>query len=1100
MKRAATVFAAFGVSIFFVVAGCNGVTINTPTRVFDGPSDVALACRQVHADPRNGLFVFDAHPIDHCTPEEINKRTPHDPVTGAELFTSNNYSEAPVLAALVSQSARGELALVDVSTEHVVDLQEPVPGFGFVPVGSFPEHVRVSGDGCLAVTSNSDSCDLAVLDLPTLYNMSFLPFRSPAPDPHFADEVVRRLTPTINGRALGARPKWIEFSPYTTPAQAGWETNDAIGKCIPRTGMTQTSYRAWVAMPGCSLVAEVDISAATANANGFTPAEVLRALRFTPTGVEEVTGADLGSLTCPAECAGEPFIDGTAGSVPDGGTSLVATQSQPTTVAIDVENGVGRLFVGDRASERITIIPFDVQSGALGTPRQLTLDSRPIGVSVVRISPRSESGKFLYAVARDASVRVIDLDREAECETNPDPREFQNIPSPAPTDRVRQFGCFPLGDPNTPRRAPLATGPGISLPGLALPKDVAFVHTDAPPPVAAGLAPPAAGPATLVGDYAWIISSDGRATVVNIFDACPAPNIPQLVGSNYTPACSPDAVDASRSLSYQNNFGHPLPMDLDRVSHRLRSGSSRFFQPTNQADNVGQPRLTDVANPYQVFVNGIPKAAVTDGPGALPALVSDSYPAVAFGPLPSVAPVDPRFMTFFDPDRVRNETWTLAWEGTIPGSHRTLGAPIFRVPGTNQALANPILLDNGAAPCSLGVLKGDKLEFTGCSVDSDCGYLDYCVRDSAAPSDITSGMCLPQSTAQQLQITCKNLLRAPRRYRILSPKQQAVIDSSLEPTGKSDLFELGEIYEPEHPVETHTCQSSADCSDIKVLDAAGVTTLDTTCLQDADGVHRCLRACNPNAQDADLACGHDFQCLPSRFGDGRCVLAPLDETLFKACMSELQTYEVHAGEEFLFGGSASGVLVDLQVDPATNECEIPPQSNEFVRLHQSRIPIEPAAMCPASFSADPLAGLPADFIDPVSGLPTNACQVTPAVSPPPVTSVARLIHVETPTFSFLLQTIAGPPGTAPSPSPQPITVPPDLFTLQFQLVGSGFPLGVALAIDVQAQQPSAVVTAPDRQTIFVVDEGKQSAGVGLRGQLLKVSSENVAVDRSFQVR
>jgi hypothetical protein len=45
-----------------------------------------------------------------------------------------------------------------------------------------------------------------------------------------------------------------------------------------------------------------------------------------------------------------------------------------------------------------------------------------------------------------------------------------------------------------------------------------------------------------------------------------------------------------------------------------------------------------------------------------------------------------------------------------------------------------------------------------------------------------------------------------------------------------------------------------------------------------------------------------------------------------------------------------------------------------------------------------------------------------------------------------------------------------------------------------------VVTAPDRQTVFVVDEGKSSTATGLRGQLLRVSTAVQATDRSFQVR
>ena len=96
-----------------------------------------------------------------------------------------------------------------------------------------------------------------------------------------------------------------------------------------------------------------------------------------------------------------------------------------------------------------------------------TVCSQP-GVQVVRVGPRSQAGKFLYAVARDGTVRVIDLDRNVECETNPDPRwktptiDLQETPTlnsstsqwsfPAPPPRA--LGCFPLGDASTPPRSP----------------------------------------------------------------------------------------------------------------------------------------------------------------------------------------------------------------------------------------------------------------------------------------------------------------------------------------------------------------------------------------------------------------------------------------------------------------------------------------------------------------------------------------------------------------------------------------------------------------------------------------------------------------------
>ena len=41
---------------------------------------------------------------------------------------------------------------------------------------------------------------------------------------------------------------------------------------------------------------------------------------------------------------------------------------------------------------------------------------------------------------------------------------------------------------------------------------------------------------------------------------------------------------------------------------------------------------------------------------------------------------------------------------------------------------------------------------------------------------------------------------------------------------------------------------------------------------------------------------------------------------------------------------------------------------------------------------------------------------------------------------------------------------------------------------------------PKKGTVYVVDEGKQSAATGLRGQLLRLRSEVPATDTTFRVR
>ena len=45
-----------------------------------------------------------------------------------------------------------------------------------------------------------------------------------------------------------------------------------------------------------------------------------------------------------------------------------------------------------------------------------------------------------------------------------------------------------------------------------------------------------------------------------------------------------------------------------------------------------------------------------------------------------------------------------------------------------------------------------------------------------------------------------------------------------------------------------------------------------------------------------------------------------------------------------------------------------------------------------------------------------------------------------------------------------------------------------------------MVTGPDLQTVFVVDEGKGSASTALRGQLLRLVSFVQICDPAFQVR
>ncbi len=1052
---------------FFVVAvACNQTTVETPVRSFDRPSDAALTC--VIFNPMNSAGVdvngnkvglYENRPLASCAPQpSATVESIADPSTGV--------SYTPELRVLVANSARGEVALVNVPQEVLIDLDRANPGFNFIPVGRLPEAIRASKDGCLAVTANVDSCDLAVLNLPIMYNMPFVP-NLVGQSRAYSKDVVHRIQLTAGGRPIEARPTAIELVPLDTPPE--------------QITCSDRRYRAWVALPGCEAVVETELSLGI----GADPiqAEITRAIKLSRGGVSLL--ADPTQLSCPAECSGgEAPGDAGAPGVPDGGTRLPENQSAPGTLALDLEDQTLRLVIGDLYGERVSIVPLDSTTGEPQAARNVQLEAGALGVARVRISPRSPAGKFVYAVARDNSVHVVDLDLERECETNPDPVELGAVPPEDPLPDARRLGCLPLGDPATPRRSPNAIGPGITLPNGAIPRDVGFVHLDTPIPPDTG-APFSAQPQLLVGDFAWIVGSDGRATVLNVFDACPQPNDPQPPdGPSYTPACALENVAQSRKVDIANNYGNPYPYELERLSHHLRSGLRRFLQPNTQQDTAGTPRIQDPANPVTVTVAGSPANAQAGF--RLPSLQSVTR---TIEHLTDQGESGTALITLDVPEpmRAKDETWSLAWEGVLPATLRSFG----KVCGLGDASCpRGTLVDAGATFCARDVRIGDKLELVGCATDADCLYTQLCVRDPAAPIGVLNGLCLDRDDAGDNPVDgqtlrCSPLLRAQRRYRITAPRQGVTL-----PNGDvTDQLDLSEIYEPEFASQTHSCVQDTDCADVLIpapdLVAVQRPPLPTACLLDTDGQKRCLRKCDPASQGTEGLCGDGYLCAGTNTStadapDFRCMRSPLDIGLFTDCLKQAQRYQIRTGESFQVVGTVSGLLSELEPNPVTRICETPPISLERVRRRSPRIPLE-APACPQQIDAS----LGIDALSWVGPAGPNACQLKTG-------SDDRLYHFENPIFSLALSIPKNPIGY----------VPADDTIVSFVVVGGGFALGLVLGIpsDPAAQSPKSVVVGPDQQTVYVVDEGKGTTSVSLRGQLLRLISSVQVCDQTFRVR
>ncbi len=108
-------------------------------------------------------------------------------------------------------------------------------------------------------------------------------------------------------------------------------------------------------------------------------------------------------------------------------------------------------------------------------------------------------------------------------------------------------------------------------------------------------------------------------------------------------------------------------------------------------------------------------------------------------------------------------------------------------------------------------------------------------------------------------------------------------------------------------------------------------------------------------------------------------------------------------------------------------------------------------------------------------------------------STQTVLHYENPFFAVGIVV----PGLAATPN---VPAPPADFTvLQYIIIGV-FTEEVLMQIDTPAQLLRTGVVAPDQQTVYVVDSGRQSIGSGLQGQLFRMFSLLLSVDTAFVVR
>jgi hypothetical protein len=876
-----------------LLSACGAGPTVIPARNIERPGDMGFVCLAIESDG-----TLSGRPMWVCHPPDAK-----GPVFQATATSPRQFGTF----AFVTNTARGEMAAVDLDFGRLIDLDPGVFGFNMVPVGSMPESLAASTDGCWVASANRNSCDLGLVD-PSHLLASLFSGAAPASG---TDTPVTRVAPkTKSGRLLNASPKEIVFllpPPGTAPelCQAG------------------QSPPAVVTFPSCDLVALLDMPSGTIKDSVFISRKGV-----IPAGEEPICPADCGPESVPdagttAEDAEEPAASADDGGA-DQGDADAGTPSRLWVGPLVLRPDRPRVYIGARAADDF-LTALDIGEAGFVIPAgdgRIALEPRAIGIEHLRLSvdPFKSTpitladgsvgysnggsflegrGYFLYAFARDGSVRVVNVgvQPEQECDVNVRP-DRANMPA--------NTGCFPV---NPTARQPLAQGPGIRIPTLPvltaappIPRDIAVVDLQVS---AAGITK---NPQALSGQFAFLLASNDFVYILNL---------------------APTNEDSTLTHSFREvrSTGQYTADTLALSSTpplRTAASSDLLFPTTPILSSLSGPRLEEVVND-------------TTPPASGNSINTSTNYWVDF----------PYQATYV------SRAFTIAWEAPLPGSTRSSGTL------QNPAAGWPAgaLEDVGGDFCSHGVLPGDLVVLPGCNADTDCSPQDsFACRQ---PIGGATGLCLAKTAPESVVDACTRVMGSRRRYEIIAATStRLTLGLHLDEVPKTVL----------NRVAANENGDDAECQPTAAH--MGVGTLPGFQWQQVrpeENFKRCVRACGyltpagtptPDAattQNADQDCRPGFVCeeipgslgprLPgdtgARPGPGKyCVEAP---PLDLSCWPQPgNRYHVNAGTSLFIGGSS---LPDFKTttavnDPINDQCQLDPNRDPALA---NRIPMSAPA-------------------------------------------------------------------------------------------------------------------------------------------------------------
>lgn len=618
MTRASAVFALAGA--LAASAGCSsGITPAAP-RAFNRPDRVGFACVDVTS-----------------TTDPIIA-----PLAECRTLTDGTYPVNRRLLALVTQTARGEVAAVDLTARTILDSDRRIPGFTFVPVDELPTDIVVPAvhASCAWVSSGGRR---------TLTAISLQRFR-----PEHGDDT------------------------------ADFETRVALPSRPARMALSPDERTIWLSFPDLSAVGRVAIDPDRCTAGAVDLVELSVDV---PPGVVEGPQVDAPRLCAPDgfELA-EPAVITPREYVADDPAprpSELVVDAQATAMPLTGPPTAPHpeLLVADRNLPLIHRV--DMLTGELLAPLATGAPIRDLavtpGLPYFYETPAAAPGtgreaRFLYAIDDvDGTVMVLDISGNPLDPTNTGYGAVisVNVEGASRPDRISFTGAARAVDIVLPNFDPDPTHD---------PRVGTVETTDRIDPLCDFTRTPLVTPSplNLRGAFAMFAMADASVRVVDLYDlhaTCRG----RSFGDGTPP--DPDGLADCSSPS--------VPSDIFVAIRRHRPRGGSFLQVPVRLS--GSPQFLVGGAQLDVEDNGVSGGSTAvldeiDCPAGLAAVFPLSVADAARG----------RVCTINDPYAAVTETWVAAWQGTIPNTAST-GNFEDRADGT-------VALETALDVCSRGVL------------------------------------------------------------------------------------------------------------------------------------------------------------------------------------------------------------------------------------------------------------------------------------------------------------------------------------------------------------------------------------------------------------